>query len=196
VILDGSSRTHSWTARGERPPISAEDQLARGPQADSVTQLVEEFAAAWERGERPAAEVFLDRHPGLNSQPEAAIRLIYIDVLARVQQPSPWPQSRESPTLRFIAQTSYVRAVCWIVACLADALHYAHDRGLVHMDVKPSNILLTADGQPMLLDFHLAREPIPKGTAPAEGVGGTPGYMSPEQAAVIKAIDTGEPIPL
>ena len=147
-------------------------------------------------GERPAAEVFLDRHPGLNSQPEAAIRLIYIDVLARVQQPSPWPQSRESPTLRFIAQTSYVRAVCWIVACLADALHYAHDRGLVHMDVKPSNILLTADGQPMLLDFHLVREPIPKGTAPAEGVGGTPGYMSPVQTAVIKAIDTGEPIPL
>ena len=49
------------------------------------------------------------------------------------------------------------------------------------MDVKPSNILLTADGQPMLLDFHLAREPIPSGELPADGVGGTPGYMSPEQ---------------
>ena len=51
------------------------------------------------------------------------------------------------------------------------------------MDVKPSNILLTADAQPMLLDFHLAREPISIGEPPADGVGGTPGYMSPEQAA-------------
>ncbi len=59
------------------------------------------------------------------------------------------------------------------------------------MDVKPSNILLTADGQPMLLDFHLAREPIPMGELAADGVGGTPGYMSPEQEARISAMESG-----
>jgi hypothetical protein len=83
VNLHGSRRPNSWTAQREWPTISGEDPLARGPLAGPVAQLVEEFAAAWERGERPAAEVFLDRHPGLTIQPEAAIRLIYEEVCLR-----------------------------------------------------------------------------------------------------------------
>ncbi len=119
-----------------------------------------------------------------------------LDVLDNAQQTHPWPQSAKSPARLFLAaQSSYVRAICWIVACLADALQYAHERGLVHMDVKPSNILLTADGQPMLLDFHLAGEPMAIGDPPPGGVGGTPGYMSPEQLAAVRALSSGRPIP-
>ncbi len=118
-----------------------------------------------------------------------------LDVLDQEQQARPWPQCASSPARRFLAQTSYVRAVCWTVASLADALQYAHERGLVHMDVKPSNILVTADGQPMLLDFHLAREPIPIALPHADGLGGTPGYMSPEQASAVAAIRSGRTIP-
>jgi tetratricopeptide (TPR) repeat protein len=118
-----------------------------------------------------------------------------LGALDRSQQAHPWPQCAASPARRFLAQSSYAHAVCWIFTCLADALQYAHERGLVHMDVKPSNILLTADGQPMLLDFHLAREPIAIGEPPSEGVGGTPGYMSPEQSAAVKAMESGQPIP-
>jgi tetratricopeptide (TPR) repeat protein len=78
---------------------------------------------------------------------------------------------------------------------MADALHFAHQRGLVHLDLKPSNILLTADGEPMLLDFHLAREPLLAGAPPPAWFGGTPGYMSPEQLTAGAAVRWHRPVP-
>ena len=67
-----------------------------------------------------------------------------------------------------------------LVATVAEALHHAHKRGLVHRDVKPPNILLDPAGTPYLADFGLAlkEEDFGKGAC----VCGTPGYMSPEQA--------------
>ncbi len=67
-----------------------------------------------------------------------------------------------------------------LVATIAEALHYAHTRGLVHRDVKPANILIDTSGKPSLADFGLALrdEEFGKGG----GVAGTPAYMSPEQA--------------
>jgi serine/threonine protein kinase len=95
-----------------------------------------------------------------------------------------------------LAPAAYAEAVCQVAACLAEALHYAHERGLVHLDLKPSNVLVTADGQPMVLDFHLAQAPLrPGGERPA-ALGGTPGYMSPEQEAALCALREGRPVPL
>jgi serine/threonine protein kinase/Flp pilus assembly protein TadD len=97
----------------------------------------------------------------------------------------------QGPARLFLQRASFPEAVCWIGACLADALEYAHERGLVHLDLKPSNVLLTFDGQPMLLDFHLAREPLSASKPAVVGIGGTPLYMSPEQKAVVDAIAQG-----
>jgi serine/threonine protein kinase/formylglycine-generating enzyme required for sulfatase activity len=67
-----------------------------------------------------------------------------------------------------------------LVATVAEALHHAHRKGLVHRDIKPGNILLDTVGKPYVADFGLAlkEENIGKGPTYA----GTPPYMSPEQA--------------
>lgn len=93
------------------------------------------------------------------------------------------------------AASDYPRLVAGVGACLADALQFAHDRHLLHLDVKPSNVLLTADGAPMLLDFHLARPPLAAGQPPPDRLGGTPGYMAPEQRAAFEAVRAGRPVP-
>jgi serine/threonine protein kinase/tetratricopeptide (TPR) repeat protein len=100
----------------------------------------------------------------------------------------------EGPAAQFLARVSYVQAICWIGACLADALDYAHERGLAHFDLKPAYILLAADGQPMLLDFHLAREPIPADGPAPDWLGGTPGYMAPEHQAALAAVVEGRKV--
>jgi serine/threonine protein kinase len=102
----------------------------------------------------------------------------------------------EGPYCRFLARISYIQAICWIGACLADALHYAHERNLLHLDLKPSNVLLAADGQPLLLDFHLARAPISAGSPPPLWLGGTPGYMAPEHRAALHSVARHEPVTL
>ena len=67
-----------------------------------------------------------------------------------------------------------------VIARVAGALHHAHERGVVHRDVKPSNIFLTNDGGVKLLDFGIARLKANKITKTGFIVG-TPQYMAPEQ---------------
>src|SRR5205085_865602 len=75
------------------------------------------------------------------------------------------------------------RHVAELVAGVADALEYAHRHGVIHRDVKPSNILLDTDGRPHLMDFGLAKSELDLAPMTLEGQFlGTPAYASPEQA--------------
>ncbi len=70
-----------------------------------------------------------------------------------------------------------------LLAEVADALQYAHSLGVVHRDVKPSNIMIRPDGSPCVMDFGLAKRDAGEITMTIDGqILGTPAYMSPEQA--------------
>jgi serine/threonine protein kinase len=77
----------------------------------------------------------------------------------------PWPTPAEAARL---------------TADIADGLHHAHLKGLVHRDVKPANILIDSTGRPVLADFGLALGDADFGSGAR--LAGTPAYMSPEQA--------------
>ena len=70
-----------------------------------------------------------------------------------------------------------------LCATMAEALHHAHDAGVIHRDFKPSNVMLDSEGNPHVMDFGLAKRESGEITMTIRGqVLGTPAYMAPEQA--------------
>ncbi|MDP7018190.1 MAG: serine/threonine-protein kinase, partial [Pirellulaceae bacterium] len=73
--------------------------------------------------------------------------------------------------------------VCRVGEALAVALHSAHEQGILHRDVKPANVLISAGGEPMLADFNISFYDKAPATCAAAYFGGSLAYMSPEQLA-------------
>ena len=133
-----------------------------------------------ERFHREAALAGRLDHPGICAVYES-------DTLAGV----PYVAMRHVPGETLAARLARAREghapvdVDWAVSFLeraARALHAAHEGGVIHRDVKPSNLMVTPAGEPVVLDFGVARE-LEGGTAltRSDGPFGTPGYMAPEQ---------------
>src|SRR5437763_7708941 len=89
----------------------------------------------------------------------------------------------EGGQLDAVAKPMPIRRAVELIVKVARTVHYAHERGIVHRDIKPGNILLDGKGEPHLTDFGLARLVETESTVTRTmEVLGTPSYMAPEQA--------------
>ena len=104
----------------------------------------------------------------------------FAEVISDLQRDEsiPAPTSEQPSMCEFLSDCTYYDGVLHIMSEVAGALRHTHERGILHLDLKPSNILITATGVPMVLDFNLSS------AAERNRVyGGTLPYMPHEQLA-------------
>lgn len=135
-------------------------------------------------------------HPGIctvyesgieQGLPYFAMRYVEGESLAQriAAQRARWLEQRERDASSTPTSKAALGSLLEIVERAARAAHAAHEAGVVHRDLKPANIVVTAGGEPVLLDFGLARD-LESDAASLTNTGeifGTPDYMAPEQVA-------------
>ncbi len=128
---------------------------------------------------------------GLLADPAARVAPSGAGLLEALDRLDP-AEARGSSARLALAGLPFGRAIAWWGARLAEALAHAHDRGVLHRDIKPTNVLMTGDALPMLLDFNLAGATwADRGGIEAETLGGTMAYMAPEHLEAVALRDEG-----
>jgi len=152
-------------------------------------------------------------HPALTSEPNFLTRFQReAQVVARLEHPNIVPvydysehEGRPYLVMKFIeGETLKARLkrgaldrveLMQVVESVGAAIGYAHSQGVLHRDVKPSNVLLATDGRIYLADFGLARmAEAGESTISSDVMLGTPQYISPEQASGQRDLDNGTDI--
>lgn len=110
---------------------------------------------------------------------------------AVAQLTAEWPDALDAVEAPSQGRTPFVEVVCQVIRDLANALEYAHQRGVLHRDVKPENVLLTKSGRAMLVDFNVAVQLQSAGEEGTELLGGTLAYMAPEHLAALSRTEAG-----
>lgn len=147
-------------------------EMIDGPSLDRVIRQLRK-AATSSNG--------LEENVGLDSA-ESPNLLTTLTMPGPVSEPAGHDPARENGTSSALSSdSSYFDRVSKMVAEVADALEHAHGHGVVHRDVKPSNLLLSSEGRLNLSDFGLARLLEKPGMTITGEFVGTPAYMSPEQ---------------
>ena len=149
-----------------------------GRQVALKTPLVrsEDHGEAVARFQREARAASRLQHPGICPVYEAGefdgtpyLSMLFVEGTSLTH----WMREREVCPVHVLA----------IMNLLAEAVHHAHEAGVIHRDIKPGNIMMTPDDRPIIMDFGLTRDLTHTGSAltPAGMMMGTPTYMSPEQ---------------
>ena len=163
-------------SKSARPVLSAA-RTRQGNEAHFHTGLGDS-TASWEAGSRQGRlrlsgaedEVALS---AILSASQASHSAIKPAVRCRDDEPPPFDPPRGSAYFRWVAEVGLQAA---------DALAHAHHEGVIHRDVKPSNLLIDGKGSIWVTDFGLARRLADPGLTHHDSLLGTPRYMSPEQA--------------
>ena len=162
-----------------RDPIIDRPVALKTLRVDLDAEHSEEFRERFVREARAAGRL---NHPGIvtvhdvGEDPETGLMYIAMEHV----------EGRDLKQILAAGEVLRASEVARIVADVAVALDYAHSLGVVHRDVKPANIILTADGTAKITDFGIARLETSNLTVDGQFIG-TPNFMSPEQI-------TGKPV--